>query len=319
MRIGFRSTLKSSDKVVPFSHYLQFALVKGVRNLVLSLPLAWNQRIGSFLGGMMYHLLSSRRRIALDNLRHAFSGQDYRVLDNIARASFRNYGIMLFELLWFPNITPERIPALFRVHQLDLVREAHSKGNGVILLTGHFGNWELFALATGWQSGIPLNIIVQTQSNRLVDSLLNSHRTILGNRVTPMGMSIREILKTMREGGIVAVAADQSGAKESVYVEFFGRSVATHQGPAVFALKSGAPVFVGFPVRNADGSYDATFEPVKCDDLNGATPENIIELTTRITKLTEDRIRRHPDLWLWMHRRWKHLAGSEERIGSHAA
>lgn len=274
------------------------------------MPLEWAQRSGRWFGGAAYRLMSRRRAITLDNLRNAFPERPETELEVIARGSFRNYGIAMFELLWFPNLTDASLRKFVRPVNPGLLADGHARGKGMVMLAGHFGNWELIALAMAHMTGYPFTIIVQTQSNGFVDRMINRHRCLFGNTVVPMGIAVREILRTLQRGGVVAIAPDQSGPVEGVFVEFFGRVVATHQGPAVFALKTGAPMQMGFIVRKPDMTYEVTLEEIPHDDLKGVTQENITELTRRHTALLESYIRKYPDHWLWMHRRWKHTPES---------
>ena len=127
-----------------------------------------------------------------------------------------------------------------------------------------------------------------------------------------MGISVREILRTLKEGGIVALAADQSAPKESVMVNFFGRNVPTFQGPAIFSLKTGAPIILGCTVRQENGNYTMHLAHVPSDDLNGVSDENVLELTRRQVQMTEAIIRQKPEQWMWMHKRWKHVQDHTE-------
>ncbi len=287
-------------------HRIEYVLFKLVAWCVLALPLRAVQRLGSFIGRLSFHVLTKRRAVALDNLRHAFPEKSPEELLRIAKGSFRNYGITLLEFLWFPRLTHERLEHLLRLKNIHLLKESYALGKGMVMLSGHFGNWELIAFGVAHLTGLPISIIVQTQSNELFDRAINMLRCRLGNRAIPMGIAVREIVRTLQQGGVVAIAPDQSGPMEGVFVEFFGRNVATHQGPAAFALKCNAPMQIGFLVRGSDGTYEMTLESVPAADLAGATEANILELTRRHTAILERYIRRYPDHWLWMHRRWKH-------------
>lgn len=286
------------------------------------MPLKSAQRMGKLLGDLAFRILSSRRRVTLDNLRHAYPEKSLPDLMNIARGAFHNYGISLIELLWFPNFTDESLTSFVTVKNPGVLKSAAAQGKGMVLLSGHFGNWEMIVFAISWQTKIPVSIIVQAQNNKLVDGLINRHRCLRGNRTIPMGMSIREILRTLQQGGVIGIAPDQSGPMEGVFVKFFGRLVATHQGPAAFALRTGAPMCMGFIVRKADGTYEVTVEEVSTDNLHGSEDERVIEVTRRHTELLERYIRMYPDHWLWMHRRWKHTWESvqrekQEAVGAH--
>lgn len=256
---------------------------------------------------LAYYVMGGRRRIALDNLRHAFPEYSTQRLSEIAKGAFRNYGIAIMELLWFPRLTDEVMASLVKLQNPERITEAFAQGRGLVMLSGHFANWELIAFAVGSLSRVPFTIIVQTQNNAKVDKVINEHRCLRGNRVVPMGMSVREIIKTLNDKKVVAIAPDQSGPKEGTYVEFFGRLVATHQGPAVFALRTGAPLQMGFMVRLSDGTYSVKIEDIPTDNLPGDDEEKVRELTQRHTALLERYIREYPDHWLWMHRRWKHV------------
>lgn len=294
-------------------HRLEFVLFLGLRRIVLALPLRWAQQFGAFLGAVVYYLVSRRRKIAIDNLYHAFPDASDAERVRIAKGSFRNYGIVLIELLWFPRLTDERLRRLVHLKNINLMLDGHKRGKGMVMLSGHFGNWELIAFSAAYLTGLPFTIIVQTQSNPYVDEVVNRHRCLRGNRVVPMESAVREMLSTLHRGDIVAIAPDQSGPIEGVFVDFFGRSVATHQGPAAFALRTGAPMQIGFCIRQHDGTYNATIEEVPMDDLTEYTEENVRELTMRHTAILERYIRQYPDHWLWMHRRWKHTWESVQR------
>src|SRR5690242_17037506 len=158
--------------------------------MVLALPLKSAQRLGVLLGAAAYHLVGSRRAVALDNLRHAFPEKSEEERIAIAKGAFRNYGIALIELLWFPNFTDASLRALLHPVHLERIGNQLSKGKGLIVLSGHFGNWELIAFGMAHLAGHPFSIIVQTQSNKRIDDIINRHRSAFGNICIPMGLSV---------------------------------------------------------------------------------------------------------------------------------
>jgi KDO2-lipid IV(A) lauroyltransferase len=285
---------------------VEYFLFQCVKHFVLLLPLKSVQRLGELLGSLGYYLMKRRQHVALENLFHAFPEKSEQERAAIAKGAFKNYGIVFMELLWFPNLDGFTLQEFVSIKNKEIMFDCYKRNKGMVLLSGHFGNWELGALAVGYSLKQPITIIVQTQSNQLVDKVINEHRCLFGNKVVPMEKSPREILRTLYEEGIVAIAPDQSAAMESIYVEFFGRKVSTHQGPAVFALRSRAPIIMGFMQRQPDGKYVLVLEEIPTNDLSVDSEENILELTRRHTSLLEQYIRRYPDHWLWMHRRWKH-------------
>ena len=210
-------------------HRLEYFLFRIFNWIILALPLKSAQRLGAYLGAASFHLAGSRRRIALENLRYAFPEKSETERMSIAKGAFANYGITLVEFLWSPNLSDRILGNLLSIRNPELLTEAHRLGKGMVLLSGHFGNWELIASGVPRITGIPFSIIVQTQANKLIDRYINGLRCMYGNSVIPMGISVRGIIKTLAEGGVIAIAPDQSGPMEGAFVQFFGRSVATHQ------------------------------------------------------------------------------------------
>ncbi len=285
---------------------LEFILFSFFGFLVRLLPLRLAQSFGSYIGSLGFLVASRRRAIAINNLTHAFPDKSREDIKKIARGAFQSYGISIAEFLWFPRLTPQRLRRFVRFLNVDIIGEAYARSKGIILMSGHFGNWELMALSTAHFSGYPLSIIVQNQRNRLVNKIINGYRCIWGNSVVPMELSAREILRKLSDGQAVGILADQSAPQEGLFVSYFGRPAATHQGPAIFSLRTGAPILMGFPIRQPDGRYQVIYEEVDQHDLNGYSVENVAELTRRHVALLEKYVRKYPEQWLWMHRRWKH-------------
>lgn len=300
-------------------HALEYLLFLLLRGGLILLPLPAAQRAGRLLGRAIHRLHGRRRRIALDNLAAAFPDRDPAELRAIARGAFENFGIAMAEFLRFSPRRPGEIRRLLRNGGNGPALESIAAGGGLVYLSGHFGNWELAGVGGASLSGVPFLVVVRTQANRLVDRVVSGLRTAHGNAVVPMERAVRECLATLRNGGVVALAPDQSATRESEFVPFFGREVATFRGPAAFALRAGVRMVMAFTVRRPDYTYEFIVEEVPTADLSGDSPENVRELTRRHTALLERQIRLHPDHWLWMHRRWKHLAPAAGDGGTHAS
>ena len=297
-------------------HLIEYAAFQTVAFLVCLLPLSGAQSVGRKLGRIIFGTLGYRKDVTLGNLRRAFPEKPEIELIDIARGAYENIGISLFELIWVPNFTSEQLAKIVHFDHPEILREALSRGKGVLLLTAHFGSWEIMGQSLVTQFGIRLNGIAKTQANPLVNRSIDKRRERFGNRVIPMETSLREVLKALREGEVVAIVADQAAPKENVPIEFFGTMVPTHQGPSILCLKTGAPIVAVFTVRRPDGTYDAFVEEVPSSDLVGSSEENMIELTKRHVKVTEKYIRMYPDHWLWQHKRWKHVPLENDLQGS---
>ncbi|NUM62814.1 MAG: lysophospholipid acyltransferase family protein, partial [Ignavibacteriaceae bacterium] len=152
----------------------------------------------------------------------------------------------------------------------------------------------------------PFSVIVKPLRNPLVFEWMNKSRTRFGNEVVQLGISIRKTYQTLKEKKIVAMVADQRGPAEGVKVNFFKRKVAVYTGPAVLAIKTGAPLICGIPIRDKNYKYKTTLVEISVDNLPENYDEKVIELSQRYISYLEKVIRENPEQWLWMHNRWKH-------------
>lgn len=294
-------------------HIIEYLAFQAVAFVVQLLPLSGARWLGRSLGRFVFVTLRYRSDVTLCNLRRAFPEKSDAELKEIARGAYENVGIALLELVWFPRMSADRLRESIHFDKPEVIREAQGRGKGLLMLTAHFGNWELLAQSIIVHFGFPVNIIVKTQANLLVDRSINMRRIRFGNRIIPMETALREVLRALRDKEAVGLVADQAAPKENFPIEFFGTKVPTHQGPAVFSLKVGSPIVAIFAVRGTDGKYEAHVEEVPSSDLHGYTEENAIELTRRHVKITEDFIRRYPDQWMWTHKRWKHVPLEDDR------
>ncbi len=293
----------------------------GVARIVQVLPLTAVRRCAAWLGRALFAFFPMRKSLTLMQLRSAFPEKSEEEICVIARGSYVNLITTIFELMWTPRLTDDIMAREIRILNPGLFHNVLRRGKGLILMSGHFGNWEWLSVGTAKIFGQPYTVVVHPIHNPSVDALVEYWRTMHGNRVVPMGVAIREIVRTLRERGVIAMIADQSGPSGAYYVRFFGRHAATYEGPAVFALKTGAPIIMGFSVRQPDGSYELELEELPTQDLKGASEQNLHELTRRHVRALERAVRAHPDHWLWQHKRWKHAPheGSiliEDPVGS---
>jgi len=293
-------------------HIIEYIFFQAFAFIVQLLPLYLVDKTGFVLARLAYPILKSRRNVALKNLRHAFPEIEESKRRRIAFRSFQSVSATFLELLWYPNFTRTGIKQRVQIENIELLKQLQEKRKGIIFLTAHYGSWELATQAITVYSDTPVWTIAKPQSNILVDRIITRWRELFGLKIVAMGISVREILKTLQDGGIIALAADQSAPKESVSVIFFGRNVPTFQGPAIFSLKTGAPIILGCTVRQENGNYTMRFVHVPSDDLNDVSDESILELTRRQVQMTEAIIRQKPEQWMWMHKRWKHVPDQAE-------
>ena len=290
----------------PLRHGLEYFLVLALYGLCRFLPESWVPAAGSFLGGMAYALIPSRRRITLDNLDHAFKGTGTDIR-KIARESYRSLGKSIFELLRAAGQDRSAILRAVRVEGRQHVEEAVRQNRGVIYLGAHYGNWELMNLVHS-AIGYPSCVVARAMDNPWLNRWINRRRERFGATVVNSKdpSSLRTILSTLHRRGAVAFLIDQNVVGDrGVYVDFFGRLAYTHKVVALVALKTGAPVVPMFIRRDADGSHCLSYGKALPLIKTGDREKDVSAGTQMMTRFIEEEIRRRPDLWLWMHDRWK--------------
>ncbi|MCX6136771.1 MAG: lysophospholipid acyltransferase family protein [Ignavibacteriales bacterium] len=286
--------------------HLEYLFLRALASIVLLCPWSWIYHIGNVIGAFTFSVLRVRRTLTMENLRWAFPEKSEEEREQIALESYQNLFVAFLEVYWFPRLTPEKVHSLMAVEGTELLEKARAEGRGVILITAHCGNWELGAVKVGLIAPAPLTVIVQEQSNKYVSDFVNRARSIFGNHPVLMQDAPREILRALRRNEFVGIVADQSAAKEALRVKFFGRFTPTHDGPAVFSLRTGAPILMAYATRLPGGRYRAELEAVDLTGITGTDEEKICEITQRHVAALEGYVRKHPGQWLWLHRRWKH-------------
>ncbi len=285
-------------------HAIEYYAVVIVRWLACRLPDAVVRVWGDALGMAFYALDRPHRRVALGNLAECFPGRPVAERRAIARRTFRHFGRLLLELLRFSALSVAGQRALVEVEGADRVRQAYAQGKGVLFFTGHFGFWELHAIHHG-AAFAPIGVLARILDNPRLNALLEAIRGGTGNHCIYRQGAVRKVLKTLSGGHGVAMLIDQHmHSPDAIWVNFFQRPAATTSTLAALALRTGAPVVPVFALPLPGGRYRFVYEsPV--DPPEGDGPEAIHQFTQRCTDVLEMYVRRHPELWLWMHRRWR--------------
>jgi len=265
-----------------------------------------SRKFSSVLAVVFFYLIPIRKKTTIENLTKAFPEYPAAKINTIAYGCYKSFATALIEILSIPWMSREEIINSVKCKNIDFVKEKFNEQKGLVLLTAHYGNWEFMALSIGLQAGIPFSVVVKAQRNDYVSDWLNRMRCRFGNKIVPLGISIRQVYKALKEKNIVAMVADQRGPSDGGRVNFFGRKAAVYAGPSVLALKTKAPLLYAIPVRQPDYSYACEFIEIKTDDLPENEEDKINELNQRMTGLLESFIRKCPEQWLWMHKRWKY-------------
>ena len=295
-------------------HRLEYAAVAGVIQVVRMLPMRAVLAVGTLLGMAFYSFDRPHRQLAIRNLQAAFPLRSIEECRAIARGMFSHFGRLLTVLLKFTTMRPAEMLARVEFEGEERVIAAHAEGRGVLLFTGHFGFWEINALVHALEIK-PMSVLARPLDNPLLHDLLESARRRTGNAVIYRRGAIRRVLRALAENQAVAILIDQHiQSSDAVYVDFFNRPAATTSALAALALRTGAPVVPVFALPQPGGRfrmvYEHAVEPPPLDN-----PDAIRAFTQRCTDVLEMYVRRYPELWLWMHRRWRDVDGAPQVKG----
>jgi KDO2-lipid IV(A) lauroyltransferase len=293
-----------SDPRLP--HYAQYYAIRGAVAALDRLSLRRAGRIGEWLGALGYRPLGIRRAVVERQVRAAFPELNEPEVLRIARASYEHLGRTSIEAALLAGYSPAQVRAMFdRVEGADVLAAARAEGKGVLLVSGHLGNWEL-AGAFVAASGVPIEAVARGMENPLFDRYITRTRHDLGMTVVHDSEAVRRVPRAMREGKGVAMLVDQGAAGlASSWVPFFGRYAKTPRGPAVFALRLGAPVVFATALRQPSGRYVMYYERIPVHPT-GDREADVDRIVADYTATLERWIRRAPEQYFWHHRRWKH-------------
>jgi Kdo2-lipid IVA lauroyltransferase/acyltransferase len=285
-------------------HRLEHAGVRAVRGIVRLMPWAVVRALGALLGLTFYALDRVHRRVADTNLAMAFPARTAAERRRITCTMFVHFGRLLFELLRFSTLDPDAMRRRIEFEGEERARAAYAQGKGVLFVTGHFGYWEIHAIGHGLALE-PIGVLARALDNPMLNELLEQVRSKTGNFVIYRQGAVRRVLRALAAGQGVALLIDQHmHSPDAIYVDFFERPAATTSMLAALALRTGAPVVPVFALPLPGGRFRLIYEhPVPPPDRDA--PDAIREFTQRSTDVLEMYVRRHPSLWLWMHRRWR--------------
>lgn len=293
----------SADTRKPtLSHRVEHAAFMSAAGLSALLGDRGSAKLGAAFGALGYFPLRFRRKLVEKQLRSAFPEKDDAWIRRTARAAYAHLGREALEVIRLGRMSQQAVLDRTTITGLDEFRAALAEGKGLVLVTGHVGNHEIGAAALAAR-GIALDAVIQRQGNPLFDKALNTARQRLGLGIIDRFEATRQVIRSLRNGRAVGFASDQNAGKTGVFVPFFGRLASTHRGAALFAIKTGAPLFLGTAIRRGNG-YDVRLERVDAD-RTGELEDAIYRLTAAFTARLEAVVRTAPEQYLWLHRRWK--------------
>ncbi len=287
-------------------HRIEYALVASVRLAARWLPDRGVAALGTAVGLTFWAVDGAHRRLSVRQLQAAFPLRSEAECRTIARHMFEHFGRLLLAILKFSTLEQDGIRRRVEYEGEERVQQALALGRGVLIFSGHFGFWELQGMAHPLVLP-PMHVLARPLDNPLLHELLEQARTGTGNGVIYRRGAVRRVMRALAANQTVAIMIDQHiQSTDAVYVEFFNRPASTTSALAALALKTGAPIIPVFALPLPDGRYRMIYEhPVPLPPPD--SPDPVRELTQRCTDVLEMYVRRYPELWLWMHRRWRDL------------
>ncbi len=286
--------------------WLEFCFVWMLIQLFGRLPRRTSRALGAGVGAIAFTILPRLRRVGLRNLGLAYPAMPIKQRIALLRREYVHLGWLLAEFCLMPRYTRQSCATLIRTEGLEYYLAARDRGRGVFVVTGHLGAWELSSFYHSLM-GYPMSMVIRRLDNARLDRYVNRIRCLHGNRVLHKDDIARGLLQAMRAGDTVGILMDTNMTPpQGVFVDYFGHPACTASGLARVAAKTNAAVLPGFMVwEQAEKKYVLRFGPELQLQQSGDTEADVLQNTQLCTGAIEDWVRRYPDQWLWVHRRWK--------------
>lgn len=292
-------------KNAPVRHRVEYGLYLLLKGVLRALPHPASRALGRRVGGLAWRLDRRHREVAQRNMALALPEIPEAERHRLVRDCFRHFGAALCDAISSTRFDAEEIGRRFTLEGWENLEQAESRGKGIFVLSAHLGLWELVPPVVGLYRG-PLHIVVRPADNPDLDRELRALRERFGNRVIPKRGAARKMLETLREGGRVGILIDQRvQEKEGITVPFFGHPALTSPVLAKLSLRTGAAVVPVAAYPEPGGRYRVVVRPaILPPEDQGDGDDAVVALTRRYLEVAEEDIRQHPEMWLWMHRRW---------------
>ena len=291
--------MKKNKKIQYFIEYISLKMLISFLHLF---SINFAKKIGFLLADIVFVCIPIRKKHIIDSLTKSFPNKSKEEIIKIAKDVYKQFVCTIIEIIFVSKMTDEQLRYLVNFENLYLMEKAKKIGKGVVVMSAHFGNWEMLAISAGKR--FPLSVIVARQENPYFDKLIDGIRSTRGYKTIYKDVAPIGVMKALKRNGVVAILADQHAGDQGVYTPFFYREVSTPKGPAVFALKAKCPLYTVFCVRHPSGRYICTFEEIPLPNT-GDVEKDIEIIMTEYNKILQRYVEKYPSHWFWFHRRWK--------------
>ena len=277
-------------------------------------PYSLLMKIGAVLGRLYFRFIKKQRNLAIKQMRESLK-IDQAEAEQLVRESFINMGKNFMEVLYMPALNKENFDKFIEIEHLERMKSAISEKHGVVVLTGHVGNWEWLSAAFT-MNDLPVSAIAKQQPNMDYTNALNDLRATINVEIFSRGTSeLLSAAKALKKGRILGFLADQDAGPGGAFIEFLGKTASTPMGAAVFAKKFNSPIIPAFILRQPDGHHKVLVGEVIRYTDTGNPDKDLFDLTYKMTKILEKIILDNPTQWLWFQKRWN--TPPEQRVQKH--
>jgi len=286
-------------------HWIEFILYKSITLPFILLPRSLRMNLGSMLGYVFYYIDYRHRKVTFRNLEIAFPDKDDSWKKRTAKSSFKFFGRIIGDIITFHKISRLNFHKYFEksINEGHL-KNAYKKGKGVLCLAFHFGNWEFLQICANIL-GYRLASITRRLDNPLLEREILKIREVTNGAVIYKKNAIRNIRKYLKNGYLIGILADQNQiVSEGMFVEFFNNKACTTPSIALLSLKYDIPIVPVYSLLSENNKYIFYVDKPISIQRTGNKNKDIRLLTQKYTTYIENLIRKHPDKWLWMHKRW---------------
>ncbi len=263
------------------------------------------QRLGLAFGLFLFYIIPVRKKVALYNLNLCFPEKGTEWKKEILRECYINLGINIFELFYLPKVDNIATDKLIKVNNEEVIEEGLNKNKGMIAMSAHFSNWELFAYAFPYYAHHNLNLVAKEQASSGANEYIMNLRKASGNSIVNLGLGIKEAFTKIKEGEIVSFLIDQAAHSQyAEYIKLFGIDVPAFPGAVKIALRTGCELVFAYGIRK-DFKYEIFIERINTTAYDVKQESDVNALVQLVNKKLEEVIRKYPGQWLWFHKRFK--------------
>lgn len=278
-------------------------------------PYSWLLAAGKGLGILYFKFIKKQRNLAIRQMMASLKISQQEA-ERLVRLSFINMGRNFMEVLYMPALNKENFRKYIEIDHLEIMEKALAEKHGVVVLTGHVGNWEWLS-ASFTMNDMPVTAIAKPQPNMDYTNALNDLRAKINVEIFSRGTSeLLSAAKALKKGKILGFLADQDAGPGGAFIEFLGRTASTPMGAAVFAKKFNSPVVPAFIIRQPDGHHKVEIGEIMRYEDTGDSDKDLFDLTYKMTKFLEQKIMDNPTQWLWFQKRWN-TPPDEQKIKHH--